>query len=209
MNASRAVNVSALPEVRFGPHEPFWWGNALLLTIETVTMAMLVASYFYVRKNFDHWPPPRVDRMPALFEPVPDLGIATLNLFLLVGLCIPMAWADRAARRQDRKAVTIGLAAVAAVAIAASVLRFFEFPGLHFLWNDNAYASIVWSILGMHLIYLVLGVGELIMVLVWTLVRGLDEKHALDVTLTAGYWYWLVGTWIPLYLAVYWAPRIL
>ena len=38
---------------------PMWWGNLLLIFIETMTMGLLVASYFYIRRNFWEWPPPR------------------------------------------------------------------------------------------------------------------------------------------------------
>ena len=41
----------------------------------------------------------------------------------------------------------------------------------------------------------------------WLMRYGIDEKHAVDVTLTGGYWYWTAGSWLVLYVFVYWVPR--
>ena len=96
-----------------------------------------------------------------------------------------------------------GLCGAAAIAV-----RFYEFAGIHFRWDDNAYASLVWSILGLHLTYLGLATLEAAILIVWLLLHGLDEKHAVDVTLTASYWYWMAATGVVLYAVVYWTPRI-
>jgi heme/copper-type cytochrome/quinol oxidase subunit 3 len=50
---------------------------------------------------------------------------------------------------------------------------------------------------------------EDICLVVWTFVRGLDEKHALDVTVAAIYWYWIVGIWLLLFPIVYLVPRMI
>jgi hypothetical protein len=49
---------------------------------------------------------------------------------------------------------------------------------------------------------------EVALVLVWFLLYGFGESLAVDVTLTAVYWYWTAGTWLVLYTVVYWLPRI-
>jgi hypothetical protein len=38
-----------------GPRDPMFWGNALLLAIETTMIAMLVSGYFYLRGKLDPW----------------------------------------------------------------------------------------------------------------------------------------------------------
>ena len=47
----------------------------------------------------------------------------------------------------------------------------------------------------------------MVMMLTWVLLKGLDDKHARDVRVTAVYWYWIVGTWIILYAIVFPGPR--
>ncbi len=209
MTERPVIDVSALPPTAFGARAPVWWGNTLLMLIETTTVALTVASYFYVWQNSQQWPPPRVDQYPPLLDPAPDLPAGTANALLLAASCLPMLWVDRAARRRDAVAVKAGLALVVLVGVVAIVLRFFEFPALKFHWDDNAYSSVVWAMLVLHLFYLALAAGEALVVLVWVALFGLDDKHAVDVTLTAGYWYWTAATWVLLYAVVYWAPRVL
>ena len=69
----------------------------------------------------------------------------------MLGACVIMLATDKAARRNEHKNTMIGLWVMFAISILTMVLRFYEFPGLRFHWNDNAYASIVWTTLGLHL----------------------------------------------------------
>lgn len=209
MNPRPALDVSQLPGTAFDARAPVWWANTLMLLIETTTVAMLLASYFYLWQNHAHWPPPRVDADPPILRPVPDLAAASLNALLLLGSCVPAVWMDRAARRRDGTAVRAGLLLLCVLAAASLVLRGLEFQALKVSWNDNAYASVVWAILVMHLVYLAVALGEVALLTLWVVLYGLDDHHALDVTLVTAYWYWVAGVWLPLYAVVFWAPRLL
>jgi hypothetical protein len=88
-------------------------------------------------------------------------------------------------------------------------LRVYEFSAVKFLWDENAYASIVWGMLVLHLFYLILEVAEAGIDVVWVAIYGLDEKLADDVTLSTGYWYWTVAIALVVYLVIYWSPYIL
>jgi cytochrome c oxidase subunit 3 len=210
MNHAATIDVSQLPPERLDHRAPLWWGNLLLLVIETVMFGILVASYFYIRKNFIAWPPPRVDRFPVLYDTRPDLLFPTLNLLLLAVSCIPMRLAERAATRIPPAHSRLNFLWVLCILLGggAIALRLFEFPGLHFKWNDNAYGSIAWTILIMHLVHLTAMTLECVVVATWLFQRPLDLKHALDVRLVAYYWYWVVGIWVPLYGLIYFGPRL-
>lgn len=207
--ARQVIDVSELPPVGFDAKSPLWWGNLLLLLIETAMFAILVASYFYTRINFSEWPPPRVDRGVHILDPVPGLLPGTLNTLLLLLSAATMAMLDRAARRLDAKRVRVLLVADLVVIFVAIVLRAYEFEAVRFKWNDNAYASVVWTLLGMHLLHLIVAAGETFIMTVWLATHELEEKYAVDVSVTAVYWYWIVGVWVPIYAIIYWAPRFL
>ena len=72
------------------------------MCIETTTVALLLASYFYLWRNYpqEHWPPPRVEHEPPILKPVPDLLVGTLNVLLLLATVPLMAWIDRLCCRQ-------------------------------------------------------------------------------------------------------------
>ena len=47
------------------------------------------------------------------------------------------------------------------------------------------------------------------MLTVYVFIRPLDERHALDLEVTALYWYFVVGSWIPTAILLYLGPHIL
>ncbi|MEA2708897.1 MAG: cytochrome c oxidase subunit [Phycisphaerales bacterium] len=207
MQPRATIDASKLPDHAWDAHAPLWWGNLLLVFVETTSMALLFATYFYVRRNFHEWPPPRINEMPPIVHPVPHLAAATFNTILLLASCLPMYWTDMAARRIDRKKVILGLLLMIGVGVISSLLRWREFYDVHFRWDENAYGSIVWTMLGLHLIYILTGIAEFGLMAAFAARHGFEEKHALDVTLMGGFWYWLAGIWVITYVIIYWYPR--
>lgn len=205
----KTIDVSELPATLFDTSAPLWWGNTLGLVIETMMFGILAAVYSTVWTTLEPFPPPQIDRFPVNYNPVPDLTIPTINLIVLLVSLIPGIWLDMSARKRDERMVKILLFVTLTFNIAAIILRFYEFDSLLFRWDDNAYGSITWMILGTHLLHLFILCAEDVFLLIWTFSEGIDDKHALDLTVTAVYWYWIVGIWILFYLLVYWGPRIL
>jgi heme/copper-type cytochrome/quinol oxidase subunit 3 len=169
---------------------------------------ILIASYLYYRNiDFDQWPPPSVNRFPPIYNPVPDLDLPIANFVLLLVSVIPMAITDWACLKRKVATVKVGFAWAIILGIAIIVLRFYEFPCLKFRWDDNAYASTIWLIVGMHLTHLIVATCENILLATWLFTKGLDDKHARDIRVCAVYWYWIAGIWIILGGLVYIGPR--
>lgn len=207
MSAPRnVIDVSDMPHHTFDVGEPVWWGNWGLLAIETTMFGILVATYFYLRQNYQLWPPP-LTSSPQPFDSLPDLTAATANVFVLLLSCVPMILADRAARRGDRRTVQIALVLCLAFGVAAMVLRGYEFRAVKFRWDANAYGSIVWFTLGMHAAHLLTVTLEAFLLTLWVFLRKFDMKHRVDITVVAVYWYWVAAVWLPLYAMLYFVPR--
>lgn len=207
MSTRAVIDISELPHHEFDTYDPVWWGNNLLLAIETSMFAILIATYFYLRQNFSLWPPP-VAQLTATLRPLPELTYGTANTILLVLSCIPMVFTDRAARRDDRRASEIGLVICAICGLTALVLRGFEFSAVYFRWDSNAYGSIVWFMLGMHMLHLMILTTETVLLAIWIFKREFDMKHRVDIVTIAVYWYWVVAIWLLLYAIIYFTPRI-
>src|SRR3954451_14072377 len=103
----RTIDVSGLPPHVMDHRSPIWWGNLLLLCIETTMFALLVATYFYIHMNYHAWPPPRPSN--SNYQTNPTLGYATINLIIIVASVIPMWMADRACLRGDVSTVRISM----------------------------------------------------------------------------------------------------
>lgn len=235
MPSEPTLDVSNLPASSLDDETPLWWGNVIAMAVETTILSLLLMSYFYIRKNFHLWPPPYVDSLHPVLRPTPKLLLATINTVLMIASCWPMARADKAARRYAslspqshppsererwereserargaaRRALLTGLLVVAAMVAASLVIRWFGFRALYFDWNDNAYASVVWSLLVLHFVYLLFSFVEMALLAGWIGGMGLKEKMAEDLTLVAGFWYWTVAAWIVIYAVVFWSPRLM
>jgi cytochrome c oxidase subunit III len=186
----------------FSHHAPSWWGSRLMIFVESAAFAILAVSYFYIWWNFDAWPPP-----PAH---LPDLGISSINLFVLAVSAAPFWNAARLAQRHERP-VFIGawLALGVLFGIAAIVLRVLEFSALHTRYDSNAYGSITWTILAVHLAHLLAGTLQTLLIALVMFVGPVEQKHYDDARVVAVYWYFIVISWVALYAIVFIAPRLL
>ena len=193
-----ALDVARLPDYQFGHRTPLWWGVVLMLTIETAALAMALVAYVYLRQNFQEWPPAGTAR--------PDLVAATTNTAILLLSLIPMRVVERAARTFNRTAVAVSLGVMTLLGAATCVLRAFELAALNCRWDDNAYASAIWLIVGMHAAHL-LGATLENLLLTAVIVKRVEPKHYVDADSNAFYWYFIVGAWLPVYVLVYLWPH--
>lgn len=186
----------------FGHHAPKWWGSRVMIFVEGAALAILAVTYFYIWWNFGAWPPPRTR--------LPDLGVSSINLLVLAVSGAPFWNAARLARRHERP-VSVGawLALGALFGIAAIVLRILEFAALHTRFGSNAYGSITWTILAVHLAHLVAGTLQTLLIALVMLVGPVEEKHYADAGVVAVYWYFIVISWVALYTIVFITPRLL
>ena len=207
MSTRAVIDISELPHHEFDTYDPVWWGNNFLLAIETSMYGILIATYFYLRQNFTEWPPP-VAQLTATLKPLPQLGYGTAVTILLLFGCIPMVLTDIAARRGNRAVSQIGLIVAVACGLAAVVLRGFEFSAVYFRWDSNAYGSVVWFMLGMHMLHLLVLTTEAILLMIWIFTREYDMKHRVDIVTVAVYWYWVTAIWLLLYAIIYFTPRL-
>ena len=182
-------------------HTPSWWGNRLIIFIEGTAFAILAVGYFYIWRNFDAWPPPRTH--------LPDLGLPSINLLVLAVSAAPFWNAARLAQRHERPSVVgASLTLGGLLGIAAIVLRVFEFPALHTRFDSNAYGSITWTILAVHLAHLLAGTLQTLLIALVMFVGPVERKHYADAAVVAVYWYFVVISWVALYLIVFIAPRL-
>jgi cytochrome c oxidase subunit 3 len=201
MRGRAEIDVSHLPRFAFGSRGLIWWGIWGFLAIETTMLVMCLVSYYYLRDRAPLWPPPPTQ--------LPDLGIPTATLLLLLVSVVPMHLADRAARRLDKRGVIGWNLACVAVGVAFCVLRVFEFYSLNVMFDSNAYGSVIWTILGLHSFHLVAEVGETFVITTILLTGHTRPKYFVDSSDNALYWYFIVAIWIPCYATIYLAPRFL
>jgi cytochrome c oxidase subunit III len=201
MNGVATIDVRHLPNLVSGSRGTLWWSMVLLLVIESTVFGTLIAGYFYLRMGHLEWPPGGI-------EP-PDLLLPTLNTVLLVASSLPMYLGDSAIREGNTRRLITGLSVAGVMGAVFLVLKVIEYSKVEYLWDDHAYGSIIWLIIGFHSAH----VGSVVLktvVVVVLAVRGYfnAERH-LGVQINGLYWHFVVAVWVPLYFVIYWAPRVL
>lgn len=196
------IDVGVLSDHSFSHHAPIWWGNLLMIFIEGAAFALMAATYFYIRRNFDTWPPPRTL--------LPDMGVSSVNLIVQIVSVVPIWYAAKLAFAHEPPG-KIGrwMLLVVAFGIVAIVLRGFEFRGLHTRYDSNAYGSITWFILGTHTAHLIAGTLETLLIALVMLLGPVEKKHYTDTTVMAVYWYFIVASWVALWAIVFVSARFI
>ena len=96
---------------------------------------------------------------------------------------------------------------MSAIGVATVGIRFWEFTQLYVRWDQNAYGSLLWLLLGLHYTHLITDVGDTLVLTALMFTSHGRGKRFSDVSDNAFYWYFVVARWLPIYLLVYWAPR--
>jgi cytochrome c oxidase subunit III len=202
MRPNRAMaDVASLPTVTFGHRSLMYWGTLGFVAIEGTTLFICAISYFYLRRNFQTWPPQH-DFRPALLIP-------TIQAALMLVSNIPMRWVDQASSRLDARAVRKGLVILSVLVVAMCILRWFEFRALYVRWDTNAYGSAAWATLTLHGTLLFLEAAETLAFTVLFFSGPIELRDLAGVSDNALYWYFMTGVWIPLYAIVFLSPYVM
>ena len=194
------ASIAELPTVTFGHRSLMWWGTLGFMVIEGWTLALLVASYLYLRQNYDAWPPLRT--------PHPSLLIPTINLALMLLSYIPMSLTSDAAKKLDEDRVKRWLVVSSLISLPIVVLRWWELWAINTRWDTNAYGSAAWVIVGFHTSLLLLDSADTWGLTLFYHMKKMQLKAFSDTHDNSVYWYFTVGIWIPVYLIVYVGPRV-
>ena len=193
-----ALDVSGLPTFAFGTRSPMWWGTMGLVVIESTVFALTIMAYFYLRSHAPQWPMAGVP---------PDLLWGGVNTAVLLASLWPNQMAKRAAERLDLNAVRLWMSVCMLFSLAFLGVRVFEFTALNTRWDTDAYGSVVWMLLGLHTTHLVTDAWDSMVLTVLMFTGPHEGKRFVDVSENAGYWYFVVLSWLPIYAVIYWGAR--
>jgi cytochrome c oxidase subunit 3 len=195
-----AKDVSALPTHAFGPRSLTWWGTLAFMSLEGMGFALAIATYLYLMVLAPKWP---------LNSPAPDLGPGTWVTILLIASEPLNIYLARWAREEDMRRVRIGLVGMSLFGIAPLIVRAFEFGHLNTRWDSDAYGSVIWFLLGLHTTHLLTDVADtLVLTALMSTKHGKNGRRFGDVSDNAFYWDFVILSWLPIYLLIYWVPRL-
>jgi len=194
-------DVADLPTHKFGPSSLTWWGIIGFMVIEGGFFMLTFAAYFFLMGHEQGWPPEG--------RQAPDLLAGTLFTIIMLLSEIPNTMVKKAARAGDVPAIRLLLPVMVAIGAVLLVIRGFEFNSLNCRWTDDAYSSIIWALLVLHASHLITDWGDTVVLaaLMYTPVSH-EGRRWVDVDENSLYWRYVWLLWIPIYLMIYWIPRL-
>lgn len=193
------INIANLPNFAFGNRSILWWGTMGLVAIEGTVFAMGIVTYLYLRGRSPEWPP-NLD--------APGLFWGTLNTAILLASAWPNHWTKQQTERLDLRKTRVGLLVCLGFAVAFLAVRVLEFGALNCRWDTNAYGSIVWTLMGLHSAHLLTDFIDSVVLTAVMFVRPSPKRHV-DVSENAVYWHFVVLSWLPIYVVIYFGPWLL
>jgi cytochrome c oxidase subunit 3 len=194
-------DVADLPTHKFGPSSLTWWGIIGFMVIEGGFFMLTFAAYFFLMGHEQGWPPEG--------RQAPDLLAGTLFTIIMLLSEIPNTMVKKAARAGDVPSIRLLLPVMVAIGAVLLVIRGFEFNSLNCRWTDDAYSSIIWALLVLHASHLITDWGDTVVLaaLMYTPVSH-EGRRWVDVDENSLYWRYVWLLWIPIYLMIYWVPRL-
>ena len=194
-------DLADLPTHKFGPSSLTWWGVLGFMLIEGAAFALAFAAYFFIMGHEQGWPPEG--------RQAPDVLAGTLFTVIILLSEIPNTVVKRAANAGDVPAIRRLLPVMVAVGVLLLIIRAFEFNSLNCRWTDDAYASIIWALLLLHTGHILTDWFDTVVLcgLMFTPV-AYEGRRQVDVDENSMYWRYVWLLWIPIYLMIYWIPRL-
>ena len=194
-------DVADLPTYKFGPSSLTWWGIIAFMVVEGAAFAMAFAAYFFLMGHEQGWPPEG--------RAAPDLLAGTLFTIVILLSEIPNTMIKKAANAHDTDKVRALLPVIVGIGVVLLIIRGFEFNSLNCRWTDNAYASIVWALLLLHTSHILTDwVDTVVLAALMKTPLGYEGRRLVDTDENALYWRFVWLLWLPIYLMIYWVPRL-
>lgn len=194
-------DVADLPTYKFGPSSLTWWGIIGFMVIEGAAFALAFATYFFLMGHEQGWPPEG--------RRAPDLLAGTLFTIIILLSEFPNSAIKKAARGHDVPTIRTLMPIMVGVGVVLLVIRGFEFNSLNCRWTDNAYGSIIWALLVLHTTHIITDWFDTVVLYVLILTPlGYEGRRLVDVDENSMYWRYVWLLWIPIYLMIYWVPRL-
>jgi heme/copper-type cytochrome/quinol oxidase subunit 3 len=172
-----------------------WWGMAALITTESMIFVVLLGAYFFLRASSRQWPPPGISP--------PELRLAVPFSLVLWGSSIPIFYAESAIRRGSQRGLRVGLLVSGVMGAMFLAFTLKDFHDLTFGWRDNAYASIFYTIVGLHAIHVFVGLCMNVLVEIKAWQGKFSAQRYTSVEVLSLYWHFVDAVWIFVFLSLF------
>jgi cytochrome c oxidase subunit 3 len=184
-----AANVSSRVEAQF-------LGMLLFIISEIMLFGAFFTAYFFIRVVGE------ADWFPVDGKELPKV-IAGVNTAVLISSSFTMHWALEGARRNNRRALKMGLLATALLGFTFLTVQVNEYVHLGFAPHDNAQGTIFYGLTGLHGAHVFVGLTLLVFATTRAFRGHFTPKEHRGVEVPGIYWHFVDVMWIFVYSTVY------
>ncbi len=187
--------IAPRPEPLSGSRASAWWGMLALIATEATLFVFLIFSYFYLRWESPRWPPDGIA--------LPEFTYILPATVLLLGSSLPVIWAERGIRHGRQMPLRLGFGIAWLMAITFMGLELWEWTHLGYGPQRNAYASMFFTITGLHLAHLTVALLLSLYIQARAWLGQFDAAHTLAVENVSLYWHFVDAVWIVIFSVLY------
>jgi heme/copper-type cytochrome/quinol oxidase subunit 3 len=194
-------DVGELPTHAFSYRSLTWWGVIGFMVIEGTAFVLTIAAYFFLMSHEQEW-------APRPWSP-PNPIAGTLFTIIILLSEIPNTMVKKAAEKYDVAVIRNLLPVMVGIGAILMISRGFEFKSLNVMWYDKASGSVIWALLLLHASHI--ATDWIDTIVLWRLMRtphGEGPRRIVDTDENSLYWRFVWLAWIPIYLLIYWVPRM-
>jgi cytochrome c oxidase subunit 3 len=185
------------PANRSSRVEPALLGMLLFIISEVMVFGAFFTAYFFIR----------IVAEPGGWFPIDDkelpVAVAGVNTAILVSSSLTLHWAQTSIKNGNRFGLQAGMSATFLLGLTFLFIQINEYVHIGFAPQDNAQATIFFSLTGLHGAHVTIGLMLLGMVTIRAFRGHFSPEHHHGVEIPGIYWHFVDVMWIVVYTTVY------
>jgi cytochrome c oxidase subunit 3 len=170
-------------------------GMFLFIASETMLFGSFFTAYFFVRVTAGTpWPDPRF-HLPVF--------VAGVNTAILITSSFTMHWALQSIKRGNRAGLQAGLLLTFLMGLVFLLTQAREYSRVGFATDDGAFATIFFSLTGLHGAHVFVGLTLLAFATTRAFRGHFTPEHHHGVEIPGIYWHFVDVMWIVVYTTIY------
>lgn len=176
-----------------------WWGMLCLIATEALLFAFFLFSFLYLGSQAaGNWPP----------GGPPALKLALPNTALLIVSSVVLQWGLSGVEKRRRWRWLGALVATILMGAGFVAVQLLEWSKKPFSFPDNAYSSCYFTLTGVHLAHVVLGLIALSTIAFWSVEGRFSPERHEHISIAALYWHFVDVVWLAVFTVIYLVPRL-
>jgi heme/copper-type cytochrome/quinol oxidase subunit 3 len=178
-----------------------WWAMIFVVFTEASLFAYLLFSYFYLAVQ---------PHMAGTFPQggPPSLMLALPGTIILLASSVAVGWAQLGIEHGSRWRLVTGLGIGAILGAVFLMVQYFEWKEKPFGLSSSPYSSLYYSITGLHMAHVVIGVAMLLALTLWSALGYFNRLRFAHIHIGALYWHFVDAVWLAVFFTFYITPLL-